>query len=219
MDYCYACRRHLNGAYSCPGCGTPADRLVLPGVGETAGLPLVTGEDGPDRGGGDALGGGRAARRAESRRSGARRARRGRQRAAVYGVGAVAVAGALTMFSMAALIGGSGGGAGSPGPGATLPVPGATSGPASPDDAGLFPSRPGGHRTSGTPSAPGSVSPSASTARPTTPPPTTHPVATTRPTTSAPPTTATPTPTHTRPPTQQPTPTQTTCKPVLWWCG
>ncbi|MFF2506970.1 hypothetical protein ACFVTY_26885 [Streptomyces sp. NPDC058067] len=25
MDYCHPCRRHLNGALACPGCGTPAD--------------------------------------------------------------------------------------------------------------------------------------------------------------------------------------------------
>lgn len=27
MDYCAACRRHINGALSCPGCGTPAHQL------------------------------------------------------------------------------------------------------------------------------------------------------------------------------------------------
>ncbi|WP_435846987.1 SCO2400 family protein, partial [Streptomyces eurythermus] len=26
MDYCHPCRRHLNGALACPGCGTPAPR-------------------------------------------------------------------------------------------------------------------------------------------------------------------------------------------------
>ncbi len=30
MDYCSPCRRHLNGAVSCPGCGTPAGELGLP---------------------------------------------------------------------------------------------------------------------------------------------------------------------------------------------
>ncbi|MFI6118912.1 hypothetical protein ACIBCU_03445 [Streptomyces sp. NPDC051064] len=28
MDYCHPCRRHLNGALACAGCGTPADALV-----------------------------------------------------------------------------------------------------------------------------------------------------------------------------------------------
>ncbi|MEV5610496.1 hypothetical protein [Streptomyces sp. NPDC052225] len=27
MDYCHPCRRHLNGALACPGCGTPADAV------------------------------------------------------------------------------------------------------------------------------------------------------------------------------------------------
>ncbi|MFD7609508.1 hypothetical protein [Streptomyces sp. NPDC059828] len=27
MDYCYQCRRHLNGALACAGCGTPAEEL------------------------------------------------------------------------------------------------------------------------------------------------------------------------------------------------
>ncbi|SDP32770.1 SCO2400 family protein, partial [Actinacidiphila guanduensis] len=103
MDYCYTCRRHLNGAYSCPGCGTPADRLTVPPAGDTAPLPLVS-EGLPDGlGDGGAYGeefgagGGRAARRVEERRKAARRAKRGRRRVAVYGVGAVAVVGALAM--------------------------------------------------------------------------------------------------------------------------
>ncbi|NED03797.1 hypothetical protein G3I55_19255, partial [Streptomyces sp. SID6648] len=27
MDYCHPCRRHLNGALACAGCGTPAEAL------------------------------------------------------------------------------------------------------------------------------------------------------------------------------------------------
>ncbi|MFD5496593.1 hypothetical protein ACFWH4_27755, partial [Streptomyces sp. NPDC127091] len=27
MDYCHPCRRHLNGALACPGCGTPVETL------------------------------------------------------------------------------------------------------------------------------------------------------------------------------------------------
>ncbi|MFE4553034.1 hypothetical protein ACFRNH_37570, partial [Streptomyces sp. NPDC056785] len=27
MDYCDPCRRHLNGALACPGCGTSAEQL------------------------------------------------------------------------------------------------------------------------------------------------------------------------------------------------
>ncbi|MEV6582397.1 hypothetical protein AB0M92_30020 [Streptomyces sp. NPDC051582] len=34
MDYCHACRRHLNGALACAGCGTPIEYLppAAPGV-------------------------------------------------------------------------------------------------------------------------------------------------------------------------------------------
>jgi cell division septation protein DedD len=215
MDYCYACRRHLNGAYSCPGCGTPADRLTLPPVTETATLPPVR----DDEDGGDTAFGGRAARRTEGRRTASRRARRGRQRVAVYGVGLVAVLGALTMFSMAALSGGSGGGAG-PGTGVNPVLPGAPTGAVSPDDAGLFPSSPGGapgHPRSTSPSS--SASPSGSTS----PTPSTSAPHTSAPATTAPPVTApatgtpTPTPTQTHPP-SNPTPTRTPCKRVLWWC-
>ncbi|MFE2310481.1 hypothetical protein ACFXA9_31035, partial [Streptomyces sp. NPDC059411] len=28
MNYCPACRRHLNGALACAGCGTPAEYLM-----------------------------------------------------------------------------------------------------------------------------------------------------------------------------------------------
>ncbi|GGT92754.1 SCO2400 family protein [Streptomyces violascens] len=28
MDYCHSCRRHLNGALACAGCGTPAEALA-----------------------------------------------------------------------------------------------------------------------------------------------------------------------------------------------
>lgn len=31
MDYCIACRRHLNGALACAGCGTPAEYLIPAG--------------------------------------------------------------------------------------------------------------------------------------------------------------------------------------------
>ncbi|MEU6948616.1 hypothetical protein ABZ957_25825, partial [Streptomyces sp. NPDC046316] len=27
MDYCHQCRRHLNGALACAGCGTPVEEL------------------------------------------------------------------------------------------------------------------------------------------------------------------------------------------------
>ncbi|MES4833251.1 hypothetical protein ABVB25_39935, partial [Streptomyces anthocyanicus] len=37
MDYCHPCRRHLNGALACPGCGTPCHELPAPDGHLTAG--------------------------------------------------------------------------------------------------------------------------------------------------------------------------------------
>lgn len=40
MDYCHLCRRHLNGALACPGCGTSIERLPA-FAGETGTLPYA----------------------------------------------------------------------------------------------------------------------------------------------------------------------------------
>lgn len=209
MDYCYTCRRHLNGAFSCPGCGTPADALQPPQVAETARLPVVTdADDLPLRG----PGGGRAAARGRQRRQARRQARSRQQRVAVYGVGAVAVVGALTMFSMAAL---SGGGSDTPPDAPGIPDAATTApqapAPATPTDE-QEPSAAGATAT-------GSPSPSAapSTRTPTASPSATRP----RQTATAPPTaTSSPTPTKTsHKPTRSPRPTPSeTCRQVLWWC-
>jgi hypothetical protein len=208
MDYCYACRRHLNGAYSCPGCGTPADQLKLPQVGETAQMPPITDDDAP---GPPLPGGGRAAARGRQRRQ----ARGKQQRAAVYGVGLVAVVGALAMLSMAAL---SGGDAGGTTPSAPV-VTGAThsrTGTASPGTpASTAPHKggaPGGPHHSQSPTA----TPASTSATPTAPATTTGPPPTTPgtpPTTTSAPPTGTPRPTHSSHPSPSPT-----CKQVLWWC-
>lgn len=207
MDYCYACRRHLNGAYSCPGCGTPADRLAMPSTAEGAHLAPVPGEEeyGPSPGGG------RAARRAEDRRRSSRRARRGRHRAAVYGIGTVAVAGALAMFSVAALSGHSDGGSDPTAPVGHDKI--SSSGDATPEDPSTSVDLPASGSPAASSSSPDSPSPKPSTTKPTathtTPAPTT---------THAPPPTTRP-PTTTAPPPTHPSPTHTTCKPVLWWCS
>ncbi|WP_446423362.1 SCO2400 family protein, partial [Kitasatospora purpeofusca] len=58
MNYCAPCRRHLNGALACPGCGAPAtgpDRPSPPAprVGAAAGpLPEPVGAAGPAAPGG-----------------------------------------------------------------------------------------------------------------------------------------------------------------------
>src|SRR5882757_4230577 len=147
MDYCYACRRHLNGAYSCPGCGTPVDELVVPEAGDTSQLP-ATGD--AETASADGSPPGRAARRADGQSRKGRKGRHGRRRAAFYGVGAVAVAGALTVFTMAALSdsGGSHTPA-SPGAGAAPASSDSTSSAPDPDNAGLLPSTPGTDGPSG----------------------------------------------------------------------
>ncbi|MGW7338765.1 SCO2400 family protein [Streptomyces sp. NPDC054808] len=48
MDYCHPCRRHLNGALACPGCGTPAHELHASDAHLTVGeetAPAAVGED------------------------------------------------------------------------------------------------------------------------------------------------------------------------------
>ncbi|MFD5541709.1 hypothetical protein ACFWIJ_28750, partial [Streptomyces sp. NPDC127079] len=35
MDYCHPCRRHLNGALACPGCGAPVETRQASGSVET----------------------------------------------------------------------------------------------------------------------------------------------------------------------------------------
>lgn len=211
MDYCYACRRHLNGAYSCPGCGTPADQLKLPQVGETAQLPVIV-DDGDEPGGPPLPGGGRAAARGRQRR----RSRSRQQRAAVYGVGLVAVLGALGMLSMAALSGGDSGGT-TP----SAPVVHVThhrpTGTAAPDATGSTAPHKGNSPGDGHPSRSPTATPGTSSATPpTAPATTTGPPATT---TGAPPST-TGAPPPTSPPTTpsaHPSPSPT-CKHVLWWC-
>ncbi|MFE1587978.1 hypothetical protein ACFW6Q_20120 [Streptomyces sp. NPDC058737] len=49
MDYCHPCRRHLNGALACPGCGTPAHELHASDARLTVGeetSPASVGEEG-----------------------------------------------------------------------------------------------------------------------------------------------------------------------------
>ncbi|MCQ8194502.1 SCO2400 family protein [Streptomyces rugosispiralis] len=99
MDYCSPCRRHLNGAFSCPGCGRPAEDLGLPSApadgvdGGGAEAPTTRAERRAGRrtaqasratGTADASGTTRASRRKAKSRGifgrRARRARRGRGR-------------------------------------------------------------------------------------------------------------------------------------------
>jgi hypothetical protein len=121
MDYCYQCRRHLNGALACAGCGTPAEELrqqapVPPGPqhsadpGQDAGSdsdheefadvpegeePLIGHDPSPD-----AAPGRTERRRTEQRRARGERGRRGRL--IVIGVlGVVLAAGGLGVAQFA----------------------------------------------------------------------------------------------------------------------
>ncbi|MFK8912779.1 hypothetical protein, partial [Streptomyces sp. YS-3] len=98
MDYCHACRRHLNGALACAGCGTPAEELrqhqaIDLGVYEAAApgaAPAPTGH--------------RRARREPPRAAARprRRARKRRGRLVLFGsAGVVLAAGALGLARIA----------------------------------------------------------------------------------------------------------------------
>ncbi|CAM5694895.1 hypothetical protein STENM327S_09084 [Streptomyces tendae] len=119
MDYCHPCRRHLNGALACPGCGTPAhelpsadDRLTAsenpgPRFGTEAAavdtLPRDPGErldeepdEEPDEGAGDAAPGARSSRR--DRKAAAHRRRR--RRTLLVAAGFVLAAGGLSLVEL-----------------------------------------------------------------------------------------------------------------------
>ncbi|MFE6359551.1 hypothetical protein ACFVP3_06025 [Streptomyces sp. NPDC057806] len=71
MDYCHPCRRHLNGALACPGCGAPARQLpAYPGEEDprpAAYDPYQEAEHAPEPVAVDAGAGGRAAARRTAR--------------------------------------------------------------------------------------------------------------------------------------------------------
>ncbi|MFE5395472.1 hypothetical protein ACFQ9U_12975 [Streptomyces sp. NPDC056568] len=115
MDYCLPCRRHLNGALACPGCGTPADESrppepQLPGPAPYGGpaeapryarhaepVPPAAGEadasDGPPE---EVPTGGRAGRR--DRKAAAHRRRR--RRTLFVAAGFVLAAGGLSLAEL-----------------------------------------------------------------------------------------------------------------------
>ncbi|MEU9194110.1 SCO2400 family protein [Streptomyces hundungensis] len=91
MDYCHSCRRHLNGALACAGCGTPVEALAPAPDDELlvyAGAPTGVAEV-------PAPPGHRRARKG-------RRARRKRGKVILFGsAGLVLVVGAVGMVQMA----------------------------------------------------------------------------------------------------------------------
>ncbi|WP_234042573.1 SCO2400 family protein [Streptomyces marianii] len=106
MDYCHQCRRHLNGALACAGCGTPAEELrhFHPASVATESEVVVElagphGDEGrPPAGRRRAGGQGRRTRKA----AGTRRARRKRGRKVLIGaLGLALAAGALSLAELA----------------------------------------------------------------------------------------------------------------------
>ena len=221
MDYCYTCRRQLNGALACAGCGAPADGpdsrpLPEPGICE---LDLRE----HDRPAGH--------RRTLQRPNRARRARRRswRRTALLVTLGAVLAAGALSLAELA------------------TEAPQDKAVPVKVKDQQTEPPGPGGDESErpGRPSAvagprqstaAGTGAPGTGSAAPTTSastgpgPGTTVSSAAPRPTLSSPVTSAPgqsenpseqppPHPGTQRPPPPKPTPTPTeTCTRFLWWC-
>ncbi|WP_217252263.1 hypothetical protein [Streptomyces sp. AC602_WCS936] len=242
MDYCHPCRRHLNGALACPGCGVPVGQFSASDVNLTASEaspPWSADEasaaeedaDGDADGDpGDAVPGARAGRR--DRKAAAHRRRR--RRALFVTAGFVLAAGGLSLAELgldapgtppkpAAAGGESTDGEATRQVGETSAVPvDATSDTAPTSGA---PSPEASASTSASASASASQSPSAEdreTAEeegdPSQPPPESAPDAPgtpDRPETSPadPPPTTTPTPTAS----PDPTPTET-CDRFLWWC-
>ncbi|WP_406395618.1 hypothetical protein [Streptomyces sp. NBC_00887] len=99
MDYCHPCRRHLNGALACAGCGTPADAPA------PYADPLHSGHE-PEQPG-ETLetygsGGHRRRTRVAAAQGRGRRARRRRGRGILLtGIGVVLAVGALSLAELA----------------------------------------------------------------------------------------------------------------------
>ncbi|MDH2394035.1 hypothetical protein QCN29_35910, partial [Streptomyces sp. HNM0663] len=106
MDYCQPCRRHLNGALACAGCGTPAEELHrrTGDIGEPESDQVFELSEAPEPSGDGRQGGHRRAHRdaARRRRPNGRRARKRRGRKAVIGTfGLALAAGALSLAELA----------------------------------------------------------------------------------------------------------------------
>ncbi|WP_217165231.1 hypothetical protein [Streptomyces sp. AC512_CC834] len=234
MDYCNPCRRHLNGALACPGCGTPAEephasdaRLT---ASEEASPRLADEADGSDETPDDAEPGARSSRR--DRKAAAHRRRR--RRTLLIAAGFVLAAGGLSLAEL---------GTDAPhSPQKPAAAGGETPDGESPREVGEASAVPvdatsGTTTTSGTPSAGASASTTVS-ASPSESPEATKPETATEPNPpaasrsqspgptgpantdpSSPDSNDDPPPTTTPAPPEPPDPTPTeTCDRFLWWC-
>ncbi|MFI6340671.1 hypothetical protein [Streptomyces sp. NPDC050535] len=226
MDYCHPCRRHLNGALACPGCGTPADKVrehadaveSRPEADDDVG-ESPEGDDAHPRGRRRGVGAGPAGRR--DRKAAAHRKRR--RGALIAGAGLLLAAGGLSLAELGVEGAGSNPQASkadeSPEGGAATP---ARTARAIDDAAGSD-----GASASGSPSASSSPSPSASVSAsesaagdeeeqsaPSTQGVTTSAPTSSRPTATSQPPSADPTSAD---PSPDPSPSET-CAQFLWWC-
>ncbi|MEU6661152.1 hypothetical protein [Streptomyces sp. NPDC046821] len=104
MDYCHPCRRHLNGAVTCPGCGTPAD-VCRAHAESVAAQEAAENADVADSGVSEKPGPARGPRisRKERREQGARKAKRQRRRrnkVVLIGAGLALAAGGLVLAEL-----------------------------------------------------------------------------------------------------------------------
>ncbi|MCI3223260.1 hypothetical protein [Streptomyces sp. NP-1717] len=114
MDYCHHCRRHLNGALACAGCGTPAEELRLHDpVPYEAEVVLATREHGQESAPGPRRQRGSRKRKVTRRERREMRAERGAHRrkgrvVLLTVMGLVLAVGALSLAELALESGGDG---------------------------------------------------------------------------------------------------------------
>ncbi|MEU8586848.1 hypothetical protein AB0C59_07535 [Streptomyces sp. NPDC048664] len=213
MDYCLPCRRHLNGALACPGCGTPVEEIRGPAPVDVDVDTDAVADDLDDREAREDRPGSRSARR--NRKAAAHRRRR--RRVLFAGAGLLLAAGALSLAEL---------GVEAPGitPRAAADggevVDASTPSPTRPTDvARVLAATPKASSSAGKKKAKddrkdtSTPTPSAATSTPPRSDPPHTPSATTRPPSAPPPSSP-----STAPPSHpHPSPTRT-CQRFLWWC-
>ncbi|MET9556659.1 hypothetical protein [Streptomyces sp. NPDC006645] len=170
MDYCHHCRRHLNGALACAGCGTPAEELRLHDpVPHEAEVVLATREHSQEPPGGPRRQRGSRKRKVSRRERREMRAERGvhrrKGRAVLLTVmGLVLAVGALSLAELALESGGDDGDATSVQEDRAIEIDGGPppSGPEKPEDPGPVTEAPATSTGSASPGGGGSPDPSAS---------------------------------------------------------
>ncbi|MFI6942919.1 hypothetical protein ACIBI4_26950 [Streptomyces sp. NPDC050418] len=97
MDFCHPCHRHLNGALTCPGCGTPADAVRRYAAARVAEDGAATGPDDTPATG---VVRSHRGRRAQRSRAAQRAHRRKRHKVLLITAGLALAAGALSLTEL-----------------------------------------------------------------------------------------------------------------------